>query len=532
MSALLAASTVAAAPKHDAPQPPVDPAPPKAPKAPPGPEDAHPTALLDKLAAATDPAARKAAIDELDALAPKAVDAIGAYLVRPHAFAVADRRKVLVAIKASIPDKSGKFSTPARQSSKDEKADDDFDWMAELDKADPSLVGLGEVIADDAAIRALALTKDVHAAALIYDAVFEDDEMIYRDEAGRYLRKMEPYSLPALTIEAESGNDYDRRRYATYELERMDRQEPAKALDAAIGDESLTVAVLDAFRATHHREAVHAVWTKVDADSPRVRAAARAAWLAYVQGPPPPPAPRRKLQMAGGKMSKYPMPLWLTYRELADNELRKAANELLHEDYPLADPSSDDGGGKTVAVDVEALTKRLFDFYDGERAKRDAAQWSAAKAKADAGDVAGAVALLDRTMATSADGLGGAPENRPAMAAIYASYGKQLEDKSQWQDASAAYAKAAGLDPTGAKSKHVLAAHHYTLGKALEAQAKDGGGEFRQAIALEPSYAPAQQAESDSEPKSPRPLWMLYAAGLAGAIALLMFGVAMMRRRA
>ena len=535
--ALLAAgaATASGAPKHDAtPQPPVDPSPPKAPPPPPGPEDAHARALLDKIAGATDPAARKAAVDELDALAPTAVDAIGAYLVRPHAAPVADRRKVLAAIKASVPDKSGKFNTPPREGAKAEKAADDVDWMTDLAGADASLPGFGEVVADDAAIRALAATKDVRGAQLMFDAAFSDDTMIYRDEMGRYLRRMEPYSLPALIVESESGNDYDRRRYATYQLERMDRQEPLKALDAAIADESLTVAILDAFRATHHREAVHAVWTKVDADSPRVRAAARAAWLAYVVGPPPPPAPRRYLQLAGGKKTKYPKPLWLTYRELADNELRKAANELLHEDYPLADPSTDDSGesGKTVAVDVEALTKRLFEYYDGERAKRDAALWSAAKQKADANDDAGAVAILDRMMATSADGLGGAAEQRPAMAAIYAAWGKQLEGKTQWQDASAAYAKAAGLDPNATTAKDVLAAHHYTLGKALEAQGKDGSAEFRAAIALRPDYAPAKQAESESEGHSTRPLWMLYAAGLAGAVALLMFGVAMARRRA
>ena len=84
-------------------------------------------------------------------------------------------------------------------------------------------------------------------------------------------------------------------------------------------------------------------------------------------------------------MTKKEKPLWLTYRELADNELRKAANELLREDYPLDDPSIDDyeKSSKTVKVDLEALTKRLFAFYDDGRAKQDAEQWVAAKAKAD-----------------------------------------------------------------------------------------------------------------------------------------------------
>src|SRR5262249_46284025 len=143
-------------------------------------------------------------------------------------------------------------------------------------------------------IRALAATKDPRAASAILDIAFAEDTMIYRDECGRYLRKMEPYSVPALTRESQAAKDPERRRYATWQLERLDRQDPLKALSSAAGDERLTIAVLDAFRETKLREAVHAVWTKVGADSPAVRAAARAAWMDYITGPPPPPAPRKK----------------------------------------------------------------------------------------------------------------------------------------------------------------------------------------------------------------------------------------------
>src|ERR1043165_7815744 len=115
----------------------------------------------------------------------------------------------------------------------------------------------------------------------------------------------------------------------------------------------------------------------VNSDAPRVREAARAGWMDYITGPPPPPAPRKKLQLAGGKLTKKPKPLWLTYRELADNELRKAANELLHEDYPIVDPTLEDDDedhprrSKTVKVDVEDLTRRLFQLYDQLRAEQE-----------------------------------------------------------------------------------------------------------------------------------------------------------------
>jgi hypothetical protein len=382
-------------------------------------------------------------------------------------------------------------------------------------------------------MRALAATNDVHAAQLLFDVAFGDETIIYRDECGRYLRKMSPNSIPAL-LQQSQDKSFDRKRYATYQLERLDRQEPGKALAAATADEALTIAILDVFQATHYREAVHAVWTKVDADSPRVRAKARDTWTAYITGPAPPPAPKKKLQLPGGKLTKKEKPLWLTYRELADNELRKSANELLHEDYPLQDPTLDDTDddhrrNKTVKVNLEELTKRLFDYYDTQRGKREGDQWNAAKALADKGDLAGATGALDRMLAASTEA--GSPSDRAAMAKIYFALGKQLEQKQQWLDASAAYSKAQGLDPAGQAATEALAAHHYTLGKALEAAGKDGGPDFRRAVALRPDYAPAKAAEREVEHRG-RPVWMLYIAALAAAAAAALFALGMMRRRA
>jgi tetratricopeptide (TPR) repeat protein len=436
-----------------------------------------------------------------------------------------------VEIKAAVPDKTGKFSQPARQTGKEQKADDEVDWLAELLALDPGTAGVGDVIADDAAIRALAATKDVRAAQVIFDTAFGADTMIYRDECGRFLRRMEPVSIPALTLES-MARDYDRRRYATWQLERLDRQEPEKALDAALGDEALTIAVLDVFRRTHHREAVHAVWRRVDSEAPRVREAARAAWKDYITGPPPPPAPVAKLNLPGGKKTKKPKPLWLTYRELADNELRKAANELLHEDYPLEDPTLEDEDedhprkSKTVKVDLEDLTRRLFAYYDAERAKQEAAQWGAAQKKAEAGDVGAAAQMVDRMLATNPE-----RHERAEMAKLYLAWGKELEAKHQWGDAAAAYSKAQGLDPKGPGATDALAAHHYTLGKALEGQGKDGGPDFRRAVALKPDYAPARHA-ADEAATTGRPVWMLYTAAGAALLAMVLFAAAMMRRRA
>ena len=482
-----------------------------------------PTALLDKASKGD-----KDAIAAVNKLAPKAVDALGAFLARTHAVAVADRSKALQQIKALVPDKNGRFTVPDRKSAKEEKADDDLDWLASLLALPADTVGVSEVIADDVAIRALAQTNDTKAAAILFKTAFGDETIIYRDELGRYLRKMEPYSIPSLIVESQDKN-YDKKRYATYQLERLDRQEPQKALAAAAGDEALTVAVLEAFEAVHYREAVHAVWTKVDADSLRVRAAARKAWNAYITGPAPPPAPKKKLSLPGGKLTKKEKPLWLTYRELADNELRKAANELLHEDFPLEDPTLDDRDenrkSKTVKVDLVDLTNKLFAFYDDARAKQEAAAWGLAKTLAEKGDLSGAATSLDRLLAITPTA-----GDKTAEADIYFKWGKQLEGKSQWGDAAAAYSKAAGLDPKGPHGVDALAAHHYMLGKALAAAGKDGGPDFRRAVALKPDYASAKAAAVKAEGGG-RPTWLLYAAGSAFVVALGLFAAAMARRR-
>jgi hypothetical protein len=487
--------------------------------------------ILERIAKTTDPKALADAIAELAKVPP---DALGTFLARKHEVSLADRKAALEAIHAAVPDKNGRFPQLERKTEKEEQADDQLDWLAGLVKLDPNTTGLSEVIADDAAIRALAARTDVHAAQLVFDAAFGDDTILYRDECGRYLRKMAPYSIPALIAESQSKN-FDRKRYATYQLERLDRQEPGHAIAAAAGDEALTIAVLDAFRTTHYREAVHAVWTKVNADSPRVRAKAREAWLAYITGPAPPPAPKKKLQLPGGKLTKKEKPLWLTYRELADNELRKAANELLGEDYPLEDPTLDDSDDehphrqKTVKVNLEELTKRLFDFYDDQRAKHQAEQWLAAKALAEKGDSAGATAAFDRLLAQSFEL--GTPTQRAEMAEIYFTLAKQLEGKQQWADAAAAYSKAQGLDPKGPHGNDALAAHYFTLGKALDAQGKDAAAEFRRAIALRPDYAPAKAAEHEVATRG-RPMWLLYVAAGAAALAAALFATGLLRRRA
>jgi tetratricopeptide (TPR) repeat protein len=457
---------------------------------------------------------RAALAQELTAVAARAIPALDAYLDRAHTTTPDERRALLQSIHASVPDKSGRFATPARQKAQEVQADDDLDWLAELGKVEASMPGLGETFADVAAIRALAASGRTEAAQVILDTAFADDTMVYRDECGRRLRAMMPYSLPALHIGSQSRNKA-KARYATYQLERMDRQEPGKAFSATAADEDLRVTLLEAWGTAHHREAVPVVLDAVDDDAPRVRRAAREAWLSYISGPPPPPAPRKKLQLTGGRLAKKETPLWLTWRELAGIELKRTAEEVLGSVL-----EADDVG--VPKTDLVALSKELFAFHDGERASRDGAAFDAAVATATGGDLAGAGAAFDRLLAANPE-----LEQRGEAAPFYLELARSHEKAKAWAEAATAYGKAYGVAPDGPAAVDAQAGREYALGKALEADGKDGSANFRRAIALKPDYAPARAAAGETSNKQP---WLLWAAG-AGALFALAFLIAGIQRR-
>lgn len=475
-------------------------------------DEARATELLGQIQGGTGD--RAALVQELAAVAPRAVPAIAAFLARTRTSTIEERREVLKAIDASVPDKSGKFATPSRQKATEVKADDELDWLAELGKADQTLPGVGEVFADIAAVRALAASKQTDAAKAILDVGFAEDTMIYRDECGRRLRAMAPYSLPPLHV-ASQAKDKALARYASYQLERMDRQEPGKAMSATATDEDLRVTLLQAFGTAHHREAVATVLEMVDDDALRVRKAAREAWLSYVSGPPPPPAPKKKLVLPGGKLANKETPLWLTWRELAAIELKRTAEEVLGSVF---EPGQD--------VDLVALSNELFAYHDGERAKRDGAAFDAARALATGGDLAGAAAALDRVLAANPD-----LAQRADAAPIYLQLAHAMEKEKKWREAATAFGKAYGVAPQGPQAVDAQAGREYALGKALEADGKDGSANFRRAVALKPDYAPARAAAEKDAPRTSRP-WLLYAAAIGVSLAIGFFVVGMRRRRA
>lgn len=475
--------------------------------------------LLDTVITAGSNSARLAAVDELAGLGAAAVPALTELLARPRRSTEDERREVLREIRADIPDEKGRFASRRRRSKEEVITRDDYDWLAALAELPPQMPGLGEVMADVALIRALAASKQIEAADPILDFAFDDIGILYRDECGRYLRNMAPYSFPTLIANSGSKRQHAaQRRYAGYQLDRMDRSLPQKALDHASVDENLKIAVLEAYGQTKLREAVAAVLAVTNDPASRVRQAARTAWMAYVTGPEPPPAPKRRLQLPGGKLTDEEEPLWLTYRELADVELRRVYEETI-------------GDRPSRRASLKELSELLFAHYDALRAERLAAEYRQAAAVAEAGKWAEAVQAYDRILAQRPEH----PE-RASMARAYLEHGKALEQQEKWSEAAAAYSKAQGLAPQAENADQVLAAHYHALGRALAAEGKDGSTAFRRAASLD-----ATRDWSDSTggvDASGRPLpaspgrWMLYAGlgGGAGAVILLILGLALRRR--
>ncbi|WP_428264896.1 hypothetical protein [Haliangium sp.] len=469
---------------------------------------------LDRVASARSSDERLAAATEVASLGPAAIPALRAFLARPRQSSDAERRAVLTEIRADVPDEDGRFARARRGKKPEVRTSDDFDWLAELAALSPPPTRAGEVMADVAALRALAATRATEAAEAIIEFAFDEVGIVYRDECGRTLRQMAPYSLPALIA---VSNDRARRamaRYATYQLERLDRKSPAKAIDEASVDEDLAVAVFEAYAAAKPREAVGPILATTDDSSPRVRKAARAAWMAYVTGPEPPPAPKRRLKLAGGRMTDEPEPLWLNYRELADIELRRVYEEVMGTKAPRRDS-------------LESISRALFGHYDQVRAEALAARYRDAAKLAEAGDWAAATTAYDRILARDPEH----PE-RAAMAPAYLEHAKLLEAAGSWREAAAAYSKAHGLAPDAPGADQALAAHHAALGKALEAEGKDGSLALGRAHGIDPETARRTAAGGSGGASVGPPRWMMYAGvgALAGALLLLFLGVVARQR--
>ena len=461
--------------------------------------------LLSSLSSPPSPADVAKLADELAKTSADSIDTLAEFLARTRKSTDAERRAALAAIEAQVPDEKGRFRTPKRKTAEQKQREDKLDWLAELSKLPPQTPALNEVIADVVVIRALAASRQPPAGGVILDFAFDEIGIVYRDECGRYLRKMAPYSLPPLIMASQLDRKHrSKDRYATYQLERLDRQNPNKAMAAASAE--LKIQILKAFADSQYREAVYAVLDYVDHVDPRVRKAARDAWMEYATGRPPKPAPKRKLQLPGGKLTDEEEPLWLNHRELADIELRRRLEELT-------------GTAPERRASLAGMSKQLFEHYDGIRAKKLDELFKVGLGLSKEQKWAEAASSFDRI-------LGQVPQfaERGQMATTYFKLGKALQKQKKWREASNAFAKAHAVDNDPERAKEALAAHHYSRGQMQKKDSGDGSAELARAKEIDPEHGGAGGAQNRQ--------WMLYAGivwFLAGGL-LLMLGLRRRRR--
>lgn len=427
----------------------------------------------------------------------------------------AERRAVLLAFGATMPGPSGVFQQPPRPAKSGPPPEPD--WLAELARNPDQTPAVVESFEAVVILRALGQSQREEAAQAILDFGFSADGAAFRDECGRTLRSLSPYSLSTLLRASQdkkrSGGSYA--RYATYQLDRMDKGRPTYVL-AAAPDDTVEVAMLRAIGAVRHPDAVTAVLERTRATSHAVRRAAREAWLAYVTGPPPPPAPTAFRKLPGGKLSEKPLPLYLTYREFADLELRRVL-------------TAENGGTKPARkAKVEELTQDLFSLYDQQRT----AMWDDTMAEAQAhaqarrlGDMARTydVILVNEPFYT----------RRAEMAPGFLQLGRQYREETAWEPAVLALNKALSLDPTGPVAKAAAAELRYARGMQAREAGKNADLDLASALSADPQNQAVEHALAQVRRAAMRGrrAWMLYAGLGSGVLALALGGIALRLRK-
>jgi hypothetical protein len=185
-----------------------------------------------------------------------------------------------------------------------------------------SLLRASARIARERPERAGEVIEALLDAAYIHEGTF-------RDEVGRTIRAVGDDAIPHLVRAsarppAKTEDDryaipYRRAEYAELQLDRLDRLQPRRALLAVQDDPRRLSELLTAYGDRRVADAADVLLDHVQAPLPRVRAAARAAVLAFVTGPPP-PIERKTLNLLGGKTTS--IKARPSYRETAALALR------------------------------------------------------------------------------------------------------------------------------------------------------------------------------------------------------------------
>jgi tetratricopeptide (TPR) repeat protein len=260
------------------------------------------------------------------------------------------------------------------------------------------------------------------------------------------------------------------RSWAAGLLASLDKHGPEDAL--RVKDDRLLGEILHAYGVVSDMEALPQILPLANSDRSQVRAAARAAVLAYGQDA-----------------------VW---------RLRESYAVLLGEQAPEGMPAAD-------------LARRLFDAYDRYRRRDVYALVDRGVALEQGGNAPEAVALFDQALDREP-----LIDRRAEMVRAYADLGASREATDP-AGARALLRKALRLDESGPSATHLRSELLRLEGEALVAQGIDDLGPFEQAVALEPGN---RQAQADlrrlrAAPDASHPgQWRLIGAAVVLALAI------------
>ncbi|MCA9660671.1 MAG: hypothetical protein KC486_20180 [Myxococcales bacterium] len=345
---------------------------------------------------------------------PELWPAIRERLLAPRKSRKVDYRALLDLIGGDVPNRYGHFERAwKRAHGYDVKLSED--WFGDLLALSPRKIGRSfhgiyrDVVLETALLKAAAkigatrpdLVDEVTATLLDSAYVHEGT---FRDEVGRALRAVGDPAIPELVrssvkpaIDKEDDRfetPYRRAEYAEYQLDALDRLQPQRAVAAALEDPHLLAAILAAYGERRFPDAAEVLLEYVDAGIPRIRRAAREAFLAYVTGPAP--APERKvLRLLGGKTSSAKA--GQTYRDTAAIAIRERleaeAPDLVEEPCKIHLPEG--GRDESCERQPERHTHAYLAFLDARRAAEEEASIVAALAHEELGET---ITALDRLL--------------------------------------------------------------------------------------------------------------------------------------
>ncbi len=278
----------------------------------------------------------------------------------------------------------------------------------------------------------------------------------FRDEVGRAIRSMGDVAVPHLVRASLPPKGAERHadtiparkaRYAAIQLDLMERGHPKQAIEALSGDPRALADLLDAYGARRLPEAARHLLDFVDHDEPAVRTAARRAFLAYVEGPPPKARRRAVRTLGGGTRTAQAA---LSYRARATlairDRLEREAPDLLE---PPCQIRREDGSYDAACL-AQPLrhTQSYLEWLDVRRRGRQRAHLAAALATPDPN----ARLLALRRLLLHAPELGAKPQVQDA----FADAARAAEDAGRAAQAARLYRHAAHLtaatDPARARA--------------------------------------------------------------------------------